>query len=142
MNIKDFTPKSVNEAIDYLYNNITEEERKFILSEKNHGLIHHGAGTALRNGWGLWEKDTPFKKDVKERFNLFGHGDDCSGLIFEGLWAKVKGKDVDEALNKAATRYYNHWKKCGLNPETGEEVKGFKRDKSFVIEIPEDEDEE
>lgn len=122
MNLENFTPKTLNEAIDHLYSTLTEEDKEFIRNN-DHGSIHHFTGMAVRNAWGLWKEGTPFKKDIKERFNLFGHGDDCSGLIFEGVWTKVKGGDVDAVLKATAESYHKHWKKYGVDPVTGKEVK-------------------
>lgn len=122
MKLTDFTPKTLNEAIDHLYSNLTDKDKDFIRNN-THASIHHFGGMSMRNGWNLWEKGTPFKKDIMERFNLFGHGDDCSGLIFEGVWTKVNGGDVDVALNATAERYRKHWTKYGVDPLTGEEVR-------------------
>lgn len=122
MNLANFTPKTLDEAIEHLYSTLTEEDKEFIRNN-SHGTIHHFTGMALRNAWGLWKEGTPFKKDIKKRFNLFGHGDDCSGLIFEGVWAQVKGEDVNTVLTATAKRYTKHWKKYGVNPETGKEIK-------------------
>lgn len=122
MNLENFTPKTLDEAIEHLYSILSKEDKKYI-KENSQGSVHHFAGMAMRNAWGLWKNGTPFKKDIKKRFNLFGHGDDCSGLIFEGVWAKVKGDNVTETLNSTAERYRVHWKKYGINPTTGKKKK-------------------
>jgi hypothetical protein len=133
----DFIPKTLNEAIDFLYKGLNKEEIGFI-KKNNSGSVHFSTGMSLRNNWGFWKEGTPFKKDIKKRFKLFGHGDDCSGLVLEGVWAKVMGKDVNEILDKAATRYYKHWKRYGVNPETGKELPNFKMPQSTTIQIDKD----
>lgn len=79
-------------------------------------------GTHLRNAWNLWRPESPIVADVKKTYKLFGHGDDASGLIMTGAWALVRGKDIDTELAKTAKRYREHWKRAGLNPETGERI--------------------
>jgi len=49
----------------------------------------------MRNDWSLWDLKTPLVKDIQTRFGLFGHGDDCSGLIHAGIWATVRGQNVE-----------------------------------------------
>lgn len=132
--LKNTIPNTLHEAINTLYNDLKQDEIDFIKSNDN-SLIHHGTGMTIRNNWKLWEKDTPFKHDIKEKYNLFGHGDDCSGLIFTGLWAKVKGHNVDSALKKEAKRYTTHWKNSGIDPVTGEEIPGFKNKNSFSFKL-------
>lgn len=134
---QDNVPATLDEAIETLYKVLSEDDIKY-LKENGTAGCHFSGGMAIRNGWSLWENDTPFKKDIKKRFNLFGHGDDCSGLIFTGILAKVKGKDVNEELNKEAERYKKHWPKYGIDPETGEEIPNFKPKSTTTFKLTKD----
>jgi hypothetical protein len=136
---EDFVPATLNEAIDYLYSELDEKDIKFIKESKT-GFSHHGFGTGIRNSWSLWEIGTPFNNDIRKRFGLWGHGDDCSGLISDGLLAKVKGEDVDKALNKAANRYKKHWLRYGIDPATGEKIPNSKEPSSYTFRIDENGD--
>jgi len=122
---EDFVPASLNEAIEYLYSILEDKDIKFIKKNTCDG-VHFTMGTYLRNNWSLWETDTPLSKDIKNRFKIFCHGDDVSGLILTGLWAKVNGLDIETKLNEEADEYKRHWPKYGIEPETGEEILGFK----------------
>jgi len=137
MKTKKYIPETLDDAINHLYENLTDRDIHFIKYNESYS-IHHSGGMSLRNNWGLWQKNTPFKKDIKSRFNLFGHADDCSGLIFAGLWAKVKNKDVNDALNKEAKRYHKHWPKYGIYPATGKEIPGFVMPTSMTIKVNKD----
>jgi hypothetical protein len=44
-----------------------------------------------------------------------------------GLWTAVRGGNVEQTLKKEAEGYKRHWEKSGLDPKTGEEIKGFKK---------------
>lgn len=123
-NLQTKTPTTLREAIEILAAGVTETERKFINGNEA-ARLHHFAGMALRNDWKLWNRDSPIVKDIKKRYGLFGHGDDCSGLILAGLWTKVKGGDVEKSLQAEVKRYIAHWKRSGVNPATGEPIKGF-----------------
>ena len=113
---EDFVPSTIDEAINYLFENLSEEDKDFIKCNPNEGC-HFTVGMNLRNNWSLWEENTPIKNDFKKRFNLFGHGDDMSGIILKGLFNKVKGFPLN--LEEEAEKYRQHWLKFGLDPETG-----------------------
>jgi len=119
MKTKDI-PQSLDAAIEKLYSDLNAKDVEFIKS-KDHSSIHFFGGMKLRNDWHLWDKKSPINKDIQKRFKL-AHGDDCSGLIFTGLWAKVRGEDVTAKLNECAARYTKHWLKEGVDPMTGKEL--------------------
>ncbi len=119
--LKDKIPSTLDEGIHLLFDSLQPEEKFFILNN-GPASLHFSSSMYMRNAWGLWKQDSPIVLDIKKRFNIFGHGDDCSGLIMAGLWALVKGLDLDTELNKTAESYKKHWKKSGLNPETGEDL--------------------
>ena len=78
--------------------------------------VHFFFGMALRNEWHLWVETTPLVQDFKKRYDLFGHADDISGTILDGLWARVKGESVEEGCQKSADRCREHWLKHGAGP--------------------------
>lgn len=119
---QDFVPSTVNEAIDYLYNNLSDEDKKFIKSEDNSACVHFTIGMDIRNDFSLWEENTPISLDFQKRFGLFGHGDDLSGIILDGVWAKVNNKtndEIDKILNQSADKFKKHWINLGINPVNG-----------------------
>lgn len=88
-------PKTIDEAVELVIKNLKPEDRGFILNDPP-SLIHHTAGRNMRNNWGLWDnpEQSPLKKDAIEKYKL-AHADDISGLIYEMVWAKVRGKTFD-----------------------------------------------
>lgn len=122
----DFVPATLDEAINYLYSILTPQMRAYI-------HYHHSSswnfsyGSYLRTAWSLWEENTPFHQDIFNRFGLWGMGDDCTGLIFTGLWAMVKEQDIDMALYSEAEQYKKHWISVGINPETGKALRSFNK---------------
>jgi len=121
MKISQTQPKTIEEAIEMLYNGMTADE---IERAKNYSPAnyHHSLGTQLRNNWNFWG-ESELKQDFINRFELFGHGDDLSGVILDGLFAKCQGRDVGAAIKKTIDSYKRHWLKSGLNPKTGEQIK-------------------
>lgn len=118
----DFTkrkPRTIDEAIVRIVKSLTPSEVQYIKSNDQHGM-HFTVGMTMRNNWGFWKEDSPIKRDFKKRFNLFGHGDDLSGVILDGVWASVCGQDVNKILLETAEEFRKHWKKSGINPITGE----------------------
>lgn len=121
-------PKSLDEAIGMVLANIEPGDRYFIQLH-DAGIVHHSFGMYLRNEMGLWRNRTLFKKDIKKRFGLFGHGDDCSGLILAAVWAKVRDPkcNVARLLKQEAAGYKKHWKQSGVDPATGRPIKICKK---------------
>ena len=113
-------PLTLNDAINVLYSSLKPNDIEFI-KNNDHSAIHFTGGMQLRNDWGLWDKNSSINKDIQQRFGL-SHGDDCSGLIFTGLWAKVQGVDLDDALNNCAEKYKEHWRSYNTDPLTGEQI--------------------
>lgn len=121
IDLKEKIPTTLIEAIELLYNGLSDEEKTFIKGN-NPARFHHFTGMAIRNNWGLWKKNSPIVKELQNKYGLFGHGDDCSGLILAGLWTKVGGGDVEKTLADEAKGYIAHWKRSGINHATGEEI--------------------
>jgi hypothetical protein len=120
-------PATINEAIDRIVASLEPDEVEYL--KGNSAFVHFTAGMAMRNEWGLWAETSPIKTDFIQRFKLFGHADDMSGIILEGVRAKLLSKNVDKTLQDTAEGYRKHWKdKCNLNPKTGKTIRG--REKS------------
>jgi len=117
---QDSVPSTLNEAINSIVDTLDQKDKDFI-KQNEPSSVHFTIGMYLRNNWDLWEKDSPLVLDVKQRFGLWGHGDDVSGLILEGVWAKVNGIDVDKILVQRSLQCKHHWEKAGVNWKTGEE---------------------
>lgn len=119
---EDFVPATIDEAIKAIVESLDFDDLDYIKNQPP-ASVHHFGGMGMRNNWSLWETDTPIHFDFKKRFKLWGMADDISGIIFEGVWATVLGKNVEETLQAKAEEYRIHWReKCNINPETGEKL--------------------
>ena len=114
-------PETLHGAIHQLFNTLSKEEVAWMRAN-DPGVLHHGFGTNLRNTWKLWEEGNLIVLDMKKRFKLFGHADDVSGLILEGVKALVMDVPLDAALEKKAESYRKHWKRAKIDPETGKRL--------------------
>lgn len=121
MNKLNKIPLTIEEAIEILYAAINQEELEEI-KKSTPEKYHHTVGRYLRNSWSFWE-DSPLRRDFIKRFKLFGHGDDLSGAVLKGLYAKCLGEDIGRAIQKQVDIEREHWSRWGLSPETGERVK-------------------
>lgn len=110
MKISDNIPKTVDEAIESIFQSLKPSDIDFINSNTS-SSIHFGTGMHIRNKWKLWDETSPIKEDFKTRFNLNGCADDISGTILSAVWAKAKNENVEETINKEVEKYREHWKK-------------------------------
>lgn len=114
MTFDDTVPTNLEEAVGLILESLTEADKEQIIATKPE-LAHFSLGMFLRNGWSLWEEDTPIKRWFADNFGL-SHADDISGIILHCVWSKVHGKE-DEA-DKLAERFKRHWIKSGIDPLT------------------------
>lgn len=119
--VRQKTPETVDEAVEFLLAHLDDEDRKQ-LSSAGIGRYHLTTGMLLRNHWSLWKPETPLVQDFRKRFKLFGHADDVSGVILECLRAAVQGKNWKKVQSDTVERYRRHWRNTGFDPETGEQV--------------------
>ena len=74
-------PKTIEEAIQFLDKELSEDDKKYIVK---HGAIsvHHSLGRWIRNNWGFWEED---KNDIVKCLVDMGftHPDYMSTYIIE-----------------------------------------------------------
>jgi hypothetical protein len=135
INFNNTYPTTLDEAIDIVVDSLDDDEREYIRTEgKNEPpleftrpdgtvqkipvpyTLHHGFGTALRNGWHLWDFRTPLVKYFAETYGIC-FADDISGMILEGVERKIRGKRYTIFSRIAdANRYKRHWRKNKIDP--------------------------
>jgi hypothetical protein len=115
---EDKVPMTVDEAVKLIVDGLTDAEKASI-AQHDPATLHFSLGMYLRNNWSMWERDTPLSQDFQQRFKLYGHGDDISGMILKSVWATVRGDDVAATQQKEAEFYREHWQAQGLDPATG-----------------------
>lgn len=99
-------PHDLDEAIKAVLNLISTEDQMAIKNgEINLPMSHHGFGTSLRNGWGLWN-DSVLAKWFQEQ-GIY-HADDMSGIILESTQRYLRGEARD--LEGQIKYYQDFWK--------------------------------
>jgi len=80
-------PKTVNEAVDQIIEQMADADKEKVRSTKKDDLImfHHGWGTGIRNEFGLWGGNEPLMRDTGA-----SHPDDASMIIIEAVWSKLQ----------------------------------------------------
>lgn len=105
-------PKCLSEALETLHNNVSEnDKREFADKSRSSACVGlgFGAGMAMRNGWGLWQKNQP----LTQWFRKHGiwHADDMSGAIYTAFWCELNKVPFDIEAEK---KFYDaHWAKYG-----------------------------
>lgn len=105
-------PRTFEEAVDFVAANI---QRDTI----DHPMFHHTGGMAMRNGLGLWNKESPLARHMVQRFGLC-HADDTGMLISHAAHARVNGTvyDIDADVRMCK----EHWRRYGFDPATMERL--------------------
>jgi hypothetical protein len=85
-------PKTVDAAVQHIVAKLSADDKKRLRGNKKEDLIqyHHGWGTGIRNGLGLWGKNSELLADCS--LKLYGkkqqiHPDSASMVIIEEIWA-------------------------------------------------------
>ena len=93
----DNPPKTLEEALDYLLDDLKDEDKKTIADCKTKesmiGMCHHGFGTWIRNNFGLWDGNDELVKDLEQYSTRGGFtckGDDASEVILDKLWERLR----------------------------------------------------
>ena len=85
-------PKTVEEAVDRLLSDFTEDQKEELRGVDNAIALHFGIGMYIRNNFGLWSGNGKLMKSCQEesgqKYPL--QPDDASGVILEALLQKVK----------------------------------------------------
>lgn len=107
-------PETVAEGVELLVSEIGPDSREYILNNPACS-VHFFAGMTLRNEWGLWKlaSDSAIKRDAAETYGL-SHADGISGLIYDWVWARVRGERFDPLTT--VERYEKHWAHYGMTP--------------------------
>jgi len=101
-------PTTFEEAVDFVATKINP-------NSINDPTFHFNAGMSIRNGLGLWKKETPLHQHMVNRFGLC-HADDTGMLIANAANAKINGIDYD--IDADIRRCKEHWLRSGLDPAT------------------------
>ena len=88
---KKVWPKSVDDAVERLMAEISEEEKKILMNtpEKELFKYHFGFGMYIRNEFGLWQGN----KDLLESCcgeGYFPDPDEASSVIIRALWERLQ----------------------------------------------------
>jgi hypothetical protein len=83
-------PKTVDEAAREIAENLSEEDRATVGNTPRKDLIrfHHGWGTGIRNGLGLWRGNESLLSSCGKGKPV--HPDDCSMVIIEAVWERLQ----------------------------------------------------
>ena len=92
-------PKNRKEALAALNQILSQKDRDHLKGMKKEDLItlHHGFGTGLRNGFGLWHGDSQIVKDCGG-----GHPDEVSMKLIEEFWATLQTEQKQQAEQDGA----------------------------------------
>lgn len=131
-NIEKFQPKNLDDAINFLIENILKnpENLEFINKHRDNeddfiGELHHFFGRNLRNMWYLWwfpehkyESWPVEKPSIVAWFNRHDifHADDMSSIILTSTHRKWFNLPIE--LSQQIERYHRHWMETrgNINP--------------------------
>lgn len=82
-------------------------------------FFHLTGGMSIRNGLGLWDRESALSQNMLERFGLC-HADDTGMLITNAANAKVNGIPYD--IDADVRRCKEHWRRMGLDPATMQRI--------------------
>jgi hypothetical protein len=103
-------PKNLEEALTWLYRDLDDESLSTVKNMKDEdeltGSLHRTWGQAIRNEWGLWDKESSLHKYFKKLG--INHADDMSGIIMTTFWRKLNNKPSE--LDKQIEFYKQYWK--------------------------------
>jgi len=108
----DVVPKTLPEAVQLLYDAVTEPDRAAMVRAPS-CAVHHTLGQWLRNNWSLWDQTTPLPRWFMDNLGL-GHADDMSGIILEALWCRVRGEPYNMTMHVEQIK--NYWRGLGKDP--------------------------
>ena len=115
INLKKYSPKTLEEAATVLYNDLDDEEKDTIKFSPS-DAFHHTVGRDIRNEWGLWSGST-LREHFKTVYGL-GHADDMSGLILTSLKTLVDGDPINKGIDDEVAYYKKFWKSMNIDPLT------------------------
>jgi hypothetical protein len=85
----DKWPVTLAEAVADITAGMSEQDKQLLRATKKEDLIqfHHGWGTGIRNGFGLWRGND---KLIRSACGKPCHPDDASMVIIEAVWTAVQ----------------------------------------------------
>ncbi len=116
----DIVPSTVRQAAELLATSLSKNEREYFRITPVETLVGNFA-MALRQGWSLWEIDTPLQRDAIKHYAI-AHADDVSNLIVH--WTRALILDEEFYPMEHCKRYHDHWAKLGT---TSMEAAGWKK---------------
>jgi len=80
-------PRTVEQAVTNILGSMSEEDKQKVRATKREDLIryHHGWGTGIRNGLGLWRGNRQLLADCNAQ-----HPDDASMVIIDAVWERLQ----------------------------------------------------
>jgi hypothetical protein len=99
-------PGNMDEALSEL-DRVLDDDQRALLRDFDPHWWHHGLGTALRNCWGLWSRQSPLGDWFRAQ-GIF-HPDDMSGAVLDSFRRRLNHKDIDLAGQIAY--YQAYWRK-------------------------------
>ncbi len=90
-------PTTCQGAIETIANELDEDSIKTLKETKKEDLVmfHFSWGMGIRNGYGLWAEQSPIRLSCAEQVGEKDiHPDNASGIIMEGVWKLVNGKNM------------------------------------------------
>ncbi len=118
---RSYIPMDLEDAMDELDRTINPKDKERIRTSKEDSVMyHHGFGTGLRNGWGLWG-GSRLARWFDER-GIF-HPDDMSGIILDAWFNRLRGKPFD--FDEKVRGYQEYWRRS-QEAQKEEEVRAEK----------------
>ena len=84
---RDDWPRSLDEAVDRLVANLSEDDKRLLRGVAKQEVIrfHHGWGTGIRNDFGLWSGNRALLRSCGASFP-----DQASLVIMEAVWQRLQ----------------------------------------------------
>jgi hypothetical protein len=82
-------PTTLSDAVKHITERLSEDDKRLLRETTKAGLIkfHHGWGTGIRNGFGLWRGND---KLIQSACGNPCHPDNASMVIMEAVWAALQ----------------------------------------------------
>jgi hypothetical protein len=118
-------PDSIFEAADLIMELLSPDEKAWATTTplmEALPQLHNGFGRSMRNNWHMGV-DNKMAQHARKVWKLFGHGDDLTALIFEIVWARLRGEPaevINQGLLLTVEGMRHYWQSQGVNPDTGE----------------------
>jgi hypothetical protein len=116
---QDKVPSTIRAAVKMLVDSLSDEDLEVVRATDT-SEHHFPVGQGLRNGWSLWEADSPLKRDAVKTYRI-AHADDISGLILAWAFALARSELFDPQDHCLV--YHEHWQRHGM---TSLEAGGWK----------------